>query len=436
MFKKRYFVWLLFSVVAILAFLATAKFLKPAPPKSFSIATGRSDGAYYHFAKEYQKLLKKEGISLKIVTTAGSIEALKLLDKGKVDVAFIQGGTAGKYINHTNLSSLASIFYEPLWVFYLRKLQNINYLYDLKGKTISIGEIGSGTKALSELLLKENDITKNNTNIKYLSSKESIKELQKGKLDALFMVVSPTSENIKKLLSNKNIKLFSFKRALAYKQKFLFLTDLTLGEGIIDLKKNIPSNNKVLLATTCTLVQNNNFNPELMKLLLKIAKKIHSKKTLFAPEGFFPNAKFTQIPINEDAKIYLLKGDSFLEKIFPFRVAVTINRLIIFLIPLITLLLPFFKGILPIYRWRIRYKIYRWYGQLNEIDKNIEFMDIESIETSIKSIKELQKEIKEQTNIPLSYMGEYYNLQLHIDLILKKLNNKKRMLEKNNHHTI
>ncbi len=436
MFKSKYFVWLLFVAVAILAFLATAKFLKPAPPKSFSIATGRSDGAYYHFAKEYQKLLKKEGVVLNIVTTAGSVEALKLLDEDKVDVAFIQGGTAGKYINHSNLSSLASIFYEPLWVFYSRKLQNINYLYDLKGKTISIGEVGSGTKALSELLLRENDITVKNTNIKYLSSKESIKELQNGKLDALFMVVSPSSSNIKKLLSDKNIKLFSFKRALAYKQKFLFLTDLTLGEGIIDLKKNIPSSDKTVLATTCTLVQNNNFNPELMKLLLKIAKKIHSKKTLFAEEGFFPNSKFTQIPMNEDAKIYLLKGDSFLEKIFPFRVAVTINRLIIFLIPLITLLLPFFKGILPIYRWRIRYKIYKWYGKLNEIDKNIEFMDIKSIQKSIKNIKELQKEIKEQTNIPLSYMGEYYNLQLHIDLILKKLKNKKSMLEKNNHHTV
>jgi len=310
-------------------------------------------------------------------------------------------------------------------------MQNINYLYDLKGKTISIGESGSGTKALSQLLLKVNDISEKNTNIKYFSSKKSIQELKKGKIDALFMVVSPSSENIKKLLSDKNIKLFSFKRALAYKQKFLFLTDLTLGEGIIDLKHNIPSNNKTLLATTCTLVQNNSFNPELMKLLLKIAKKIHSKKTLFADEGFFPNAKFTQIPMNEDAKIYLIKGDSFLEKIFPFRIAVTINRLIIFLIPLLTLLLPFFKGILPIYRWRIRYKIYKWYGKLNEIDKNIEFMDINSVKKSIDNIKELQKEIKEQTDIPLSYMGEYYNLQLHIDLILKKLKTKKMLLEKN-----
>ncbi len=416
--------------VAILAFVVTAKFLKPAPPKSFSIATGRSDGAYFGFAKEYQKLLKKEGISLHIVTTAGSVEALKLLDKGEVDVAFVQGGTAGNYKNDKRLSSLASIFYEPLWIFYKKDIK-LDYLYDLKGKTISIGEEGSGTKALSAMLLKVNDITSKNTRIKYLNSKDAIKSLEEGNIDALFMVVSPKSPNIKKLLLQQNIELFSFKRALAYKQKFLFLTNLTLGEGIIDLKHNIPPSNKVLLATTCTLVQNNNFNPELMKLLLKIAKKVHSRKTLFADEGFFPNAKFTQIPMNDDAKIYLLKGDSFLEKIFPFRVAVTINRLIIFLIPLVTLLLPFFKGILPVYRWRIRHKIYRWYAQLNEIDKKIESMDIKETKKSIGKIKELQGEIKEQTNIPLSYMGEYYNLQLHIDLILKKLSNKLENFEKN-----
>ncbi len=430
--SRGYAAWLLFVVVVIAAFFITAKFLKPPIPKSFNIATGRSDGAYYRYAKEYQKYLNKEGIKLNIVTTAGSVEALKLLDEGKVDVAFVQGGTAQKYTNHPNLSSLASIFYEPLWVFYNKKLQGIEYLYDLKGKSISIGEKGSGTKALSQMLLKENDITDVNSHIKYLNSKESIKELIEGKIDALFMVVSPSSPNIKKLLNNKDIELFSFKRALAYKQKFLFLTSLTLGEGIMDLKHNIPSSDKTLLATTCTLVQNNKFNPELMKLLLKIAKKIHSKKTLFAPEGFFPNDKFTQIPMNDDAKIYLLKGDSFLEKIFPFRVAVTINRLIIFLIPLITLLLPFFKGIMPIYRWRTRHKIYKWYKLLKKIDNSIEELDKKDIIQTIDKLKELQKEIKEQVDIPLSYMGEYYNLQLHIDLILKKLYDKKSAIEKDN----
>ena len=428
--KGGFWGWLLFGIVALTGFWVTSMFLKPPPPKSFSIATGRSDGAYYRYAKEYQRLLKKDGISLNIVTTAGSVEALKLLDQGRVDVAFVQGGTAKNYINSKKLSSLASIFYEPLWVFYNKKLKNINYLYDLKGKRISIGENGSGTKALSEILLKQNGVNKHNSKILYKSSKESLKALQNGSIDALFMVVSPKSSSVKELLNDPDIKLFGFKRALAYRQKFLYLTDLTLGEGTVNLKKNIPSQNKTLLATTCALVQNNDFNPELMRLLLKIAKKIHSHRTLFTTEGFFPNYKYTQIPVNDDAKIYLQKGDSFLEKIFPFRIAVTINRMIIFLIPLITLLLPFFKGILPLYRWRIRYKIYRWYGQLNGIDNNIDKMDIQKINTSIKKIKELQKEIKEQTNIPLSYMGEYYNLQLHIDLILKKLKNRKAAIEK------
>ncbi len=431
--KGGFWGWIAFAILIVLGFWGTSKFLKPPPPKYFSIATGRSDGAYYKFAKEYQKEFKKDGITLKIVPTAGSVEALKLLDENRVDVAFIQGGTAGKYVYSENLSSLASIFYEPLWIFYRKDIKDINYLYDFKGKTFSIGEEGSGTKALSELLLKQNGIDKKNSKILYLSTKNSIKALKEGKIDALFMVVSPKSSRVKELLIDPNIELFSFKRALAYKQRFLFLTDLMLGEGIIDLKKNIPHSDKVLLSTTCTLVQNNNFNPDLMKLLLKISKKIHSKRTIFAPEGFFPNHKFTQIPMNEDAKIYLIKGDSFLEKIFPFSIAVTINRLIIFLIPLITLLLPFFKGILPLYRWRIRYKIYKWYGQLNKIDNRIESMDKEKIENSIKNIKKLQKEIKDQTNIPLSYMGEYYNLQLHIDLILKKLKNRKAIIEKTNH---
>jgi hypothetical protein len=57
-------------------------------------------------------------------------------------------------------------------------------------------------------------------------------------------------------------------------------------------------------------------------------------------------------------------------------------------------------------------------------------MNIIQLDTTVNMIKELQKEIKKQTNIPLSYMGEYYNLQVHIDLILKKLQNRKIILEK------
>ncbi|MBW2251564.1 MAG: hypothetical protein JRF60_13265 [Deltaproteobacteria bacterium] len=41
------------------------------------------------------------------------------------------------------------------------------------------------------------------------------------------------------------------------------------------------------------------------------------------------------------------------------------------LLPLIVLLFPFFKIMPPIYRWRMRSRIYRWYEQLEAIDAKI-----------------------------------------------------------------
>ena len=36
-------------------------------------------------------------------------------------------------------------------------------------------------------------------------------------------------------------------------------------------------------------------------------------------------------------------------------------------------------------------------------------------------MKALQKELIEQVSVPLSYMGEFYDLRMHIQLILNRL---------------
>jgi len=217
------------------------------------------------------------------------------------------------------------------------------------------------------------------------------------------------------------LELFSFKRADAYSKIFPFLSPLTLGEGVINLKKNIPDRPKILLGTTATLVASKSIHPDWIRLLLKAAKKVHSKATIFSNENQFPTYKYTQIPMDEDAKNYIIKGDSFLEKIFPFWMASMLDRLAIMIIPLITLLFPLFKGILPLYRWRVRKTIYKWYKILFSIDSKIENLNKTELEKTKKELLNLLGEIQEETKIPLSYMGEYYTLKEHAHLILDKI---------------
>lgn len=423
-------VWIPIIILAGIGFYIAFQFVEPAPPKELSIATGREGGAYYTFAQEYKESLYKQGFTLNIQPIAGSVEALEYLLANKVSAAFVQGGTAAPFKSTEKLSALASLFYEPLWLFH-RKEQTMNYLTDLRGKKVAIGEAGSGVQALALQLLQDNDVIKENTPFVEIPNQQAAEQLIAGKLDAVFFVMSPTAPLVSTLLHDPNVELMSFKRALAYSSRYKFLTRVVIGEGLIDLKNNIPKEDKVLLAATTNLIVRNDIHPDLIRLLLKQAIEIHKKGGLLEEPGKFPSEKLTELSMNEDAARYLRSGPPWLEKIFPFWLASMIDRLKVLLIPLLTLALPLFKSALPIYSWRIRSRIYRWYGSVRDIDRRADELSelktdtprkrLDLIEEEIKRFKLIQKELNEQLSVPLAYMSEFYTLRLHLLLISNKL---------------
>src|SRR5215204_1370529 len=115
--RIKWLIWggLLLAAIAIAAavyFVASYR-----PPRDFIFATGREGGAYYSYALDYQKRLADTGYTMNLLPTAGSVAILEAINAGTADVGFVQGGTAGN-IDTSNLVSLGSVFYEPLWIFY------------------------------------------------------------------------------------------------------------------------------------------------------------------------------------------------------------------------------------------------------------------------------------------------------------------------------
>ena len=145
-------------LLTLIGFLVAWQFVNPAPPRHIRIATGSEQGAYYLFAQRYRERLAQEGIELEILTTAGSVENLRLLadETAGIDLAFVQGGTAS-HEETERFSGLASLYYEPLWVFY-RGEQAADRLPALAGKRIATGRQGSGTNAVARSLLENNFI--------------------------------------------------------------------------------------------------------------------------------------------------------------------------------------------------------------------------------------------------------------------------------------
>ncbi|MFQ5960810.1 MAG: TAXI family TRAP transporter solute-binding subunit [Candidatus Methylomirabilales bacterium] len=405
-------------LVAIFGFWIAYQFVQPAPPNRIVMSTGRKDGAYYLFAQEYQEVLARSGITLEIRTSAGSLENVERLDKGEVDIAFVQGGTyPSKYRQH--LVSLGSMYYEPLWVFY-RSPAQVSQIIGLKGKRIAVGEEGSGTRAVGELLLKENGIRRSPTVLSSLGGRDASNALLKRDVDAAFFIASPRSPTVQGLLTESPIKLMDFRRAEAYTRRHRHLFSLTFPQAVIDLQRNIPPHDTTLIATTANLLVGMDFHPALVDLVLTAAKEIHGAPGLFEEQDEFPSPRYSEFPLSEEAERYYRRGPSFLRRVLPFWAATFVDRMIVLLIPLVALLYPLFKVVPPTYRWRMRAKIYRWYKLVKAVD--LELQDEQSAERLRSLMAELDRiegEVKKITT-PLPYASQLYDLRLHIELLRER----------------
>ena len=87
-------VWILgFCLAALIA--TYVMFVEPPPPRKIVIASGGQDGAYFHYAQKYAEELQKEGLSVEVRETAGSVENLRLLGRRiGCGVAIVQSGVA------------------------------------------------------------------------------------------------------------------------------------------------------------------------------------------------------------------------------------------------------------------------------------------------------------------------------------------------------
>lgn len=412
-------VWGLLALVVLLGFVVTYQYVGAPPPKIVRIATGAQNGAYYAFAQEYARLLANDGISLEVVPTAGSVENLELLKKGEVSLALIQGGSAAED-DKQRLQSLGSLFLEPVWIF-TRKQSALKRFLQLKGKRVSVGVTGSGTHLLAIELLSAAGITETNTRLIREETTQAIASLSNGKIDAAFFVASPEAPIVLKLFAAPAVELLNFDRAAAYGRLFPFLTPVILSEGVINLEQNIPTHDTPLVAASANLAARGDLNASLIPAILNAVTRVHQAGGVLEHKRQFPSVDFADLPLNEDARRYLINGPSFLFRWLPYGTAVLLDRLKILVLPFLALLIPLFKIAPPLYTWRIRSKIYRWYAAVREIESVIQGDRVSGDTASvINRLTELDRQVA-SVSVPLSYAAELYHLRLHIRFLQEKI---------------
>lgn len=416
-------VWVTILVACSVGLIGTYICFVEAPPSGkVVIATGSREGAYFRYASMYAELLKSEGIELELRETAGTVENLKLLadETSDVSLAFVQTGIAepGKI---DSLQSLCSLYREPLWIFY-RGSQVVDRLTQFKGLRVAIGAEGSGTRGIALQLLHANGVNDSEAELHNIGGNAAAEALERNEIDAAFFVAGLDAQYVQRLIRSKDVRLVELNQIEAYVRQFRFLSTVTLHQGLIDLEHNIPAKDIVLIAPAATLVAHSSFHPTLTSLLLKAASKVHRGGDLLTSSGEFPSASFVDIPLSDEAERYFRVGPPVLQRILPFWLASMVDRMKVMIIPLIMLLMPLFRLAPPLVRWQTRRRIYLWYGQLRRIDQQaIHGMAISEARNALEELQNLEKQIA-HVGVPLSYMEEYYNLRLHLNLVSSRVN--------------
>lgn len=406
------------------ALWVTFQFVKPLPPDKVVMVTGGEGGAYYAFAKRYKAFFAEHGYELEVRTSNGSMDNLAILadpDSG-VQAAFMQGGIAEPE-DYPDLESLGSLYYEPVWLFVSKRL-GLKTLADLKGRRVAVGPEGSGTNHLVSLLLAENGVTAENTELLPEGAGMAAPKLLDRKIDALFTIAGVDSKAVRELgEANRAVALYSFDRAETYVRTHHFLEKLTLPPGGIDLMRDLPRSDVTLVAPAANLVIRNDLHPALRYLFLLAAAKAHGKGDMFARSGEFPGDQALLFPLSDEAANFYKSGPPFLMRYLPFQAAITAERLKILLIPLLTLLFPLFKITPPAYRWQIRRRIFKWYKHLKRLDMEaLDLTDKARAAEMLVQLKEMDRQVLE-TSVPLSYTDNIYSLRVHIRLIRTRLEN-------------
>ena len=412
------------AVALIVAgFWLAAQFIRPAPPQFLTMSTGAPGGGYEVFAARYKPFLAAQGIELRERASAGAVENLqRLLDpKGEVDVAFVQGGL-GLVAEAEGLVSLGSFYHEPLWVFYRGK-DAVDQLVQLRGRRIAIGPEGSGTRKLALELLEASGVARDDpkTRLVPLSGLAAVTALAQGELDAAFLVGPVHSGAVWTALYTPGVRLMNFAHAEAYARRFPYLARLVLPRGGIDLQRDIPTADVELVAPMATIVARESTHPALIDLLLQAAVKVHGGPGLFQRPGEFPNAHQVDFPLSREAERFYKSGTRFLHRYLPFWLATLIERTIVLLVPLIAIVLPIMKFAPALYGWRIRSRIFKWYGQLKFLERELD--ENPGARPQAEWLKELEH-IEDRVHripTPLSFTNLLYTLREHIVLVQAKV---------------
>lgn len=406
--------WIIIALL-IAALILTISFANPPPPKEVVLASGPKGTSYYELGESYAKELKKSGINVILKDSKGFEDNINQLENenNSTQVAFIVSGVGEP--TSKKISSLGSIQYAPLWLFYKGNFTPSIKVNWINGKNVYIGDNGTATKTIATKILALDDLTRG-ANLIIEPYSKVIDSIDKNQLDVIFIMDQENSETIQFLANSPDWHMSTITRYEAFKKIIPYLHILKVPEGSLSLKFNKPEEDISILSGTVDIAVKDNLHPAIQMLFIEAAKKINGQETFFSKQDEFPSYKNSTIKESNEAKIYYERGLPRLMGILPFWLAEMISRLLFFILPFLVIAYPVLKSLPGLKLKRCKTRIGKAYVELKRIEKSLTNNDTNNYEQELQDIETLEKDVK-TIKVPSKLTSDYFSLLSAIDFL-------------------
>ena len=185
--------------------------------ESLTFGTGGTTGTYYAIGGVMATVLNPllEESQLTVTSTGASKANIQEIEDGGADLALVQNDVMYYAYTGTDLfegegeydsfRTIAGLYDETVQIITCNP--DIKTVADLKGKSVSVGDAGSGTEFNAKQILGAYDLSFDDISVVNLSFGDSADSLKDGKIDAAFVVAGAPTTAVVDLATMKDVYL-------------------------------------------------------------------------------------------------------------------------------------------------------------------------------------------------------------------------------------
>lgn len=182
--------------------------------ETIGIVSGSVTGTYARFAQDLSDVLDEEGqLRVLAILGKGSVQNIRdLLELKGVDLAIVQSDVLEDFRRSNRerrfedrIAYITKLYNEEIHLIARKDILNIN---DLVGKTVNIGQDGSGTAMTASIILEKLGIEIETIN---MSNNEALEALKVGDIDAAFFVVGKPATYFREMTKQSGLHFVPIK---------------------------------------------------------------------------------------------------------------------------------------------------------------------------------------------------------------------------------